>query len=195
MRIWLVTGVAALAALALPAGAGAWVPGTEGPILFSSAEGAPSDAPGLHIWSVRPDGTGKRELTHGYDTWPSWAPDGRHFVFARPGCSTAQSSTTCSSPTAAGAPCASSRARACPAATIRATPIHVVARRRAHSVRAAERTHHGHLGHRPGWQQPPAGRGSGRLDRRPRPQLVTEQPQPALPDRGAARARRERFAR
>jgi WD40-like Beta Propeller Repeat len=85
MRSWLVMGVVAVAALALPAGAGAWVPGTEGPILFSSAEGAPSDAPGLHIWSVRPDGTGKRELTHGYDTWPSWAPDGRHFVFARAG--------------------------------------------------------------------------------------------------------------
>ena len=85
MRSWLVTGVVAVGVLALPSGAGAWVPGTEGPILFSSAEGAPSDPPGLDIWSVRPDGASKRELTHGYDVWPSWAPDGRQFVFARVG--------------------------------------------------------------------------------------------------------------
>ncbi len=74
---------AMLAVLAIPASASAWVSGTKGPILYSSAEGAPGDPVGFHIWAIRPDGTGKRELTHGNDQWPALAPSGRQFVFAR----------------------------------------------------------------------------------------------------------------
>lgn len=49
MGRWSMRMLVLLAALALPAGASAWVPGTQGPVLFSSAEGVPSDPPGLHI--------------------------------------------------------------------------------------------------------------------------------------------------
>ncbi len=71
MGRWPIRMLVLLAALALPTGASAWVPGTQGPILFSSAEGVPSDSGWMHIWRVNPDGTGKRELTHGDDAWPS----------------------------------------------------------------------------------------------------------------------------
>ena len=81
---WVRRWIAALfAILLLPAGPSAWVPGTQGPILFSSLEGAATDPVGPHIWTVKPDGTGTRELTHGGDDWPAWSPSGRAFVFAR----------------------------------------------------------------------------------------------------------------
>ena len=80
VRLWI---VAVFAVLLVPSSASAWVPGTQGPILFSSLEGVPADPVGPHIWTVKPDGTGKRELTHGVDDWPAWSPSGREFVFAR----------------------------------------------------------------------------------------------------------------
>src|SRR5262249_14570855 len=72
-----------LLAVLVPASAQAWVPGIPGFIAYASNEGAAADAPTPHIWVIAPDGSQKRQLTHGADEWPSWDPSGGHIVFAR----------------------------------------------------------------------------------------------------------------
>lgn len=83
----------AVVALVLAAGsavthddARAWVPGTNGNIVYASSEGLPtsgiwSGTP--HIWVIRSDATNKHQLTFGNDAWPSWSPDGNKIVFSR----------------------------------------------------------------------------------------------------------------
>ncbi len=81
-------------ALSVPTLARAWVPGPLGQIAYASDESQPGDATGTgphgtgsalgyHIWVINPDGSGRRELTHGDDADPSWSPDGRQIVFTR----------------------------------------------------------------------------------------------------------------
>jgi WD40-like Beta Propeller Repeat len=70
-------------ALGVPTLARAWVPGPVGKIAYDSDESQPGDSLGFHIWVINPDGSGRQELTHGNDGYPSWSPDGRQIAFAR----------------------------------------------------------------------------------------------------------------
>jgi Tol biopolymer transport system component len=66
--------------LALPAPAGAVVPGANGRIAFDSDHDGASD-----IYSVEPDGSGVRRLTTSvaFEDDPSWAPGGRRIAYIR----------------------------------------------------------------------------------------------------------------
>jgi Tol biopolymer transport system component len=48
---------------------------------LSSTAGPSSRADGIYV--IRPDGSGRRRLTHGRDWAPTWSPDGRRLAFAR----------------------------------------------------------------------------------------------------------------
>jgi hypothetical protein len=76
------TIVIVIAVLGLaPASAAAWSPGAgEGKLAFGSAEGGQ-----MHIWTVNPDGSGKRQVTDGADadTDPAFSPSGRTIAFTR----------------------------------------------------------------------------------------------------------------
>jgi len=75
------TALAAGAALfASPAVAA--FPGGNGLIAFS---GGGESRPGIHIFTIRPDGSGVRQLTNDatHDFDPSWSADGRRLVFYR----------------------------------------------------------------------------------------------------------------
>ena len=54
---------------------------------FGSKEGCPADTPetGAHLFTIRPDGGGLTELTHGSmnELFPAWSPDGGWIVFSR----------------------------------------------------------------------------------------------------------------
>jgi len=61
-------------------------------ILFSefcwiAGEGCPPGTPktGAHLFTIRPNGTGLMELTHGSmnELFPTWSPDGRWIVFSQ----------------------------------------------------------------------------------------------------------------
>lgn len=85
-RALFVLAAVVLTAAFAPASAAAWVGGSQGEIAYSSQEGAPRDAPdAFHIWTIAPDGTSKRQLTHGGqgDYEPSWSPSGSQIVFSR----------------------------------------------------------------------------------------------------------------
>jgi TolB protein len=67
-----------LAALALPAGGGATVPGPNGLIVFRSDE-----SQGAQIYTIRPDGTDQRQITNlpGMAFLPHWSPESNRIVF------------------------------------------------------------------------------------------------------------------
>jgi len=72
---------AVLVALALPApSAQATFPGTNGRIAWTHPTGLTTDA---EIFTIRPDGTGKRQLTMNgqNDFFPDWSPDGRAIAY------------------------------------------------------------------------------------------------------------------
>jgi WD40-like Beta Propeller Repeat len=74
---------AAICAAAVPTVARAWVPGPLGQIAYASDESQPGDSGGYHIWVINPDGSGRQELTHGDDDYPSWSPNGSLIAFTR----------------------------------------------------------------------------------------------------------------
>lgn len=75
-----------LAALTLPAGGGATVPGPNGLIVFRSDE-----SQGAQIFTIRPDGTDQRQITNlpGMAFLPHWSPESNRIVFEY------DTSTTC----------------------------------------------------------------------------------------------------
>jgi Tol biopolymer transport system component len=75
-RLLILSGI--LIALALPAGGSATVPGPNGLIVFRADE-----ANGGQIYTIRPDGTGQRQLTNlsGFTYLPHWSPESNRIVF------------------------------------------------------------------------------------------------------------------
>jgi hypothetical protein len=59
-------------------------PGGNGLIAYASYQGDPA-GPVAHIFTIRPDGSGLRQLTNdaAWDGYPSWSADGRRLVFTR----------------------------------------------------------------------------------------------------------------
>ena len=66
---------------AAPAAALSTFPGTNGQIVFAALP--TPGAPGMQIYTIEPNGTGLRQLTHldGNATSPHWSPDGTRIVF------------------------------------------------------------------------------------------------------------------
>jgi len=79
--------------VAAPGPAWATFPGTNGQITFAALP--TPGAPGKQIYTIEPNGTGLRQVTHlpGDATAPHWSPDGNRIVFeldhptGEPGCS------------------------------------------------------------------------------------------------------------
>jgi TolB protein len=67
--------VVAALVLAFASATHAAFPGRNGKVAYTG--------PGLHLWVVRPDGDGARQLTHGMreDFEPAWSPSGHRVVF------------------------------------------------------------------------------------------------------------------
>jgi Tol biopolymer transport system component len=79
LRVALAALGAALAALATaPAPALATYPGRDGRIAYTAN---PTGAQPAYLFTVKPDGSGTRQLTDTPTEEPSWAPNGRHLVF------------------------------------------------------------------------------------------------------------------
>src|SRR5688572_13332726 len=82
IRAAAVTALLALTMLVSPVGQGtaeAVFPGSNGLIAFQYGSGF-----GRDIWTVRPDGTGLRQLTRtGIAQAPRWAPSGRLLAYLR----------------------------------------------------------------------------------------------------------------
>jgi dipeptidyl aminopeptidase/acylaminoacyl peptidase len=78
-RVSLVAILTMLAGLILAGPAHATFPGPNGQIAFA-------DGTTGQLYTINPDGTGLRQLTHlsspSYPTRPDWSPDGRRIVFA-----------------------------------------------------------------------------------------------------------------
>lgn len=72
------TCVAVAGFAAVPGSAQATVPGANGRIAFAADAGS-----GSQIYTIEPDGTGLRQITHvpGDATSPDWSPDGRRIAF------------------------------------------------------------------------------------------------------------------
>jgi Tol biopolymer transport system component len=70
-------------ALMLLAATPAWAtfPGTNGRIAFGALP--TPDAPGMQVFTIEPNGTGLRQITHldGSATYPHWSPDGTRIAF------------------------------------------------------------------------------------------------------------------
>jgi len=87
------TGAVIMATLLFASPAWATFPGTNGRITFAALP--TPGAPGKQIYTIEPNGTGLRQLTHlpGDATAPHWSPDGTRIVFeldhpaGEPGCS------------------------------------------------------------------------------------------------------------
>src|SRR5215471_11235132 len=77
------TGLVITGTLLFASPAWATFPGTNGRIAFAALPTL--DAPGKQIYTIEPNGTGLRQLTHltGDATSPHWSPDGTRIVFER----------------------------------------------------------------------------------------------------------------
>jgi len=75
------TGLVIMGTLLFASPAWATFPGTNGRIAFAALPTL--DAPGKQIYTIEPNGTGLRQLTHlvGDATSPHWSPDGTRIVF------------------------------------------------------------------------------------------------------------------
>ena len=90
MRRQVVTAAAVLAAVGINLPATSYADtagGTNGPIVYSdSAATAVPGHPAYQVWSINPDGSGRRELLAGraeLNTHPAWSPDGLRLAFYR----------------------------------------------------------------------------------------------------------------
>src|SRR5581483_6914602 len=83
-RVAVITSVALLSG-ALPGTAGAWVPGNQGPIVYSSDGNVPKAPYTYNLWAVNADGSDRHQVTHeseGQAIQPTWSPSGREIAFA-----------------------------------------------------------------------------------------------------------------
>ena len=74
-------GAVIMASVLFASPAWATFPGTNGRITFAALP--TPGAPGMQIYTIEPNGTGLRQLTHldGNATAPHWSPDGTRIVF------------------------------------------------------------------------------------------------------------------
>jgi len=77
----LLTGVVVMASVLFASPAWATFPGTNGRIAFAALP--TPDAPGMQVFTIEPNGTGLRQVTHldGSATFPHWSPDGSRIAF------------------------------------------------------------------------------------------------------------------